>query len=164
MAGTKTIYNSTGLECGLEVLERRMGVRIDRNSADCAVVAMDGNLARLNIVSKPVQVDGSISTYIGDADFTYHKLDLNSILPDDLAFDLPYPTTFEKLQAFLKFSFDFLIEENEFTIEGGSTVPLKAGDAISVPANAQGQLVLRVHANSCRWKVGGALRMKQLAP
>ena len=164
MAGSKTVYNSTTLDCALELVWRTLGVRIDRNSADCSVVSVNGEYSKLNVVARPTAVDGSLTDYYGHSEFTYRKVDLESILPKDLVYDGEWPTTFERLQQFLKFSYDFWLEENEFVLQdSASSAPLKAGDTISLPSATVTEIVLTAHTNSGRWQAGGAMRFKVLA-
>lgn len=163
MAGFKNVYNSTTLDCALELVWRTLGVKIDRESVDCTVSSVSGEYSRLHLAARSTTADGSVSSYYGMTDFTYRKVDLETILPKDLVYDGEYPTTFERLQQYLKFSYDFNLEEHEFVLVGGSAMPLKAGDVINVAANAQGQIVLSAHVNSGRWLAGTSMRFKLLA-
>lgn len=163
MSGSKSIYNSSTLDCALEVLWRTMGVRIDQTSANCSVQAVDGEFSKLTVAAKAQADNGSLSSYYGTSEFSFRKLDLESILPTDLAYDGEYPAPFQRLQEFFFFSYDFVLESGEFVLEGGSTTPLVPTDIINLAANSEGQIVLVATVNSGRWKVGSRIRIKLLS-
>ncbi len=160
-----SLYSASGVECALELLWRTMGVRLDPTAVICSTESTDAENARLILQSRTQTTDGRPAVYSGQSEFHYRKFPLPTILPHDLAYDGEYPLSFTRLQTFMKFSYDFKMEENEFALEkpdGQLTAPLKTGDTIEGPLHSQNYLVLRVTEHSTRWIAGGAMRLKMI--
>lgn len=160
MSTIKSIYNSTSLECALELLWLTLGVRLDLDFVSCQLVNVDATQAKLVITALPQAADGRIGIYSGTAEFVYDKMDIRDILPTDLVYGDAYPVSFERLRTYLANSYDYLLEENEFIQDAdGTQNPLAAGDLIGLPPDTNGDVFLRTSSASGRWKGGNRIRI-----
>ena len=156
----RNLYNSNAAEIAAELLWRGHGYALDVNSAVIAVSSNDTALATASIAARPQAVDGSRSADNGTTTFRYQKLALESVIPRDLVFDGAYPVTFARLQQYLRYTYDFIIEENQFRLEGGSATSLVAATLVDLPPNSDGELVLVATNNSVKWVSGSRLRLR----
>lgn len=156
----RNLYNSTAAEIATELLWRGHGYVLDVNSAVITVTSDDPTLATVSIDARPQAIDGSRSAYNGTTTFRYQKVSLASVIPHDLVFDGAYPVTFARLQQYLRYTYDFIVEENQFRLEGGSATPLVAATLIDLPPNGDGELVLVATNSSVKWVSGGRLRLR----
>ncbi len=159
MAGNKNIYNSTSLECALEVLWRTVAVRLDPDFVTYDLTSISNTQVRLRMTARATAADGRLPIYSGTTDFLINKANLEAIIPRDIVYGGEYPTTFERLRNYLRTSYDFLLEEGEFTVVGSGNTPLTGVTPINVPRDGQGRIYLQALPASRRWIAGGQFQI-----
>ena len=165
MSGIKNIFNSSSLETALELLWRTLGVRLDTDFVNCTVTAVDGSNSRLDVVARATAADGRHGIYSGTTSFPFKKVGLSSLLPTDLSFGGPYPTTFSALQQYLQSSYGLTIDDGEFTVEGlAGDPPLSGDDVIDTQDPLSYQpgfgVTLKALPSSIRWTAGSLLPLE----
>lgn len=156
VAGNNTIYNSSSLNCVLELLYRALGVQLDPAFVS---YSLDTTNAVLTITALAQAADGRKGIYSGTTKFNYHKLNLGSFVPQDIVYGESYPMTWDRLKTYMKASFDFLLEDGEFYVAGDpNQTPLQPGMTIAVTPNASnGQIQLIATTGAGRWVAGSQL-------
>lgn len=156
VAGNNTIYNSSSLNCVLELLYRALGVQLDPAFVS---YSLDTTNAVLTITALAQAADGRKGIYSGTTKFNYHKLNLASFVPQDIVYGESYPMTWDRLKTYMKASFDFLLEDGEFYVSGDpNQTPLQPGMTIAVPPNpSNGQIQLIATPAAGRWTAGSPL-------
>ena len=157
----KTLYNSTALECALELLYRTRGVRIDPDFATITLESVNATQARLVIVAKTNADDGRRGIYTGTTYFPFERKQILDLLPTFLIYSSVYPTTFQNLRTNLRGTYDFLLEEGEFALQGvAGDVPLTNASELGVQLDSDRQIYLRVLSSSGRWVPGQLLPIR----
>lgn len=151
-----TLYNSSSLNCVQELLYRALGLKLDPAFVS---YSLDATNAILTVTALPQAADGRKGIYTGTVTFPYRKQDLSAIVPKDIVFGESYPMTWDRLKSYLKASYDFLLEDGDFYVQGDSTqTPLMPGATIGVNPNpTNGQIVLVATPQSGRWLAGSTL-------
>lgn len=163
MATSKTLYNSPTLDCVLELLYRSLGVKLD---PDFVQYQLDTTNAILTITPLAQAADGRQGIYQSSVVFEYDKVDLASVLPQDIVYGETYPIDYDRLKLYLKSSYDYLVEDGEFSIVGDSTnTPLTAGATIGVdPDPVTGKIALQATPGAGRWLQGSQFPITITAP
>lgn len=155
MAGTKTIYNSTALECFTELLSREHGVVFDPNFVTAQIESLTATEVAVRLVAALEGPAGLPPRWREDYLYRFRKLDLSSIIPTDLAYSSAYPATTELLISELERTFDlrFDLTDLAYVTEDG-TIDLTTGVTLSHQPNERGSITLRIRDSSQRF-IGG---------
>lgn len=156
----RNFYNSTAKELAVELLWRGHGYDLDINSTDVSVSSNDPSIVNVILTARSQAIDGSRSAYNGTTTFRYQKVPMASVIPHDLVFDGAYPVTFSRLQQYLRYAYDLIVEEGQFRLEGGPSTGLVGATVIDSPANADGEIVLVALNSSVKWVGGSRLRLR----
>lgn len=158
MAGTKTIINSTGLDCLKELIKRQLAVDLDWDFLDVTFTRVQFNENQAIITAKTSMPDGRLPQYIGEVPFNYVTLSLDSFLPHDLTYGGVYPITFERLQNYFRISYDVLFEEGDLALvrPGLSDLPLTASTVISVDPDEFNRIQFKTLPTSKRFSQNGS--------
>lgn len=155
MAGTKTIFNATGLECFVELLAREHGFVLDplfHTRSVESVTATEVVMRVTGLAQGPSQLPGK---YRNSFNYRYKKVALSRIIPPDLSYSGQYPTTARSLFAALTFSHDLLFEDSDLALlTNGRVIPLTGDTPINIQPGADAALHLQVRNSSLRF-VGG---------
>ena len=153
MAGTKTIYNSTGLECLAELLARQHGLVLDLNFLKQTIktVARDNVTVTLEGLARGIQ--NLPGRYGGKVDFVYRKLPLALTLPTDLAYSGVYPVTGKALRDELFRTYDLRLEASDIGLHNPSAAPTPLTDnfVVNRQPGVGGVIVLQTLDSSLRF-------------
>lgn len=148
----KTLYNSTALDCALELLYRTRGVKIDRDFVTITLEYVSPTQSRLVLTAKAQADDGRKGIYTGTQTFLFNKKNLGAILPTFLVYGSVYPTRFDQLKQYLKATYDILLDEEEFSLVGAiGDVPLKGQDMLGVQLDHDNKFYLKTTQKSGRF-------------
>ena len=152
MAGIKTIYNSTGMECLNELLIRELGVVVNP-----AFIRVDPPVCTRDECSTTlhdIPYEG-LSLYFGRAPYRFYKHDLTATLPPDLVYSGDYPCTPDTLYAVLRSTYDWLLESDDLAlVTDTGVVPLDDLEMLTQAPDAHNRITLETRDVSRRW-VGG---------
>lgn len=160
MAGNKTIFNSTGMECLRDLLIREQGVVFDPNFMSFDRPVCDATSCRTTIHATDLSAQGRSSVYYGSAPYVYKKLSLQNRLPPDLVYSGPYPCTVDQFITTMRLTFDLLFErEDVAVITNAGAIPLTNIESIGHSPDALNRLTFRTLNDSLRWKGGETFRL-----
>ena len=161
MSSILSIYTASPLQFALELLWVTQAVKIDPEFADITIVNIDGQRAKLRTVAKPNAADGRVPKYKGINEFVYRKISLPSIFPRDLVYGDSRPIRFDQLRAYMLASYDYRLEEGEFSQVGDPQQrPLVSGMTLTVAPDAGGFIYLRTTPQASRWVAGENIRIR----
>lgn len=153
MAGSKTIYNSTGLECLAELLARQHGLVLDQNFLKQTVKAVARDNVTVTLEGLERGVQNLPGRYGSKVDFVYRKLPLALTIPADLAYGGVYPVTGKALRDELLRSYDLYLEASDIGLHnpGQAPTPLTDTMIISRQPGVGGAIVLQTLDSSLRF-------------
>lgn len=161
----KTLYNSTALDCALELLYRTRGVKIDRDFATITLEYVSPTQSRLVITAKAQADDGRKGIYTGTQTFLFNKKNLTAVIPTFLVYGSAYPTKFSQLKQYLKATYDIVLDEQEFALVGTSgEPPLQGDDLVGVQLDGSDQFYLKTTDRGGRFPPNQLLPIKVAQP
>lgn len=128
-------------------------------------LSLDKENSELIIASKDESTDGQVGGYRGSYRWKYRKANLSVTCPNPLAIQIEYPTNFRELRNRLLSRYQFLLEENEFSLSPNGVNGLTDDSTINIDLLEEyGQLKLFATANSGRFLLGTELTLIVLQP
>lgn len=155
MAGPKTIYNSTGMECLLDLLIREQGVVFSPDFMTIDDPVCTATECTTMLRGAETSETTGTSLHYGSAPFSYSKYDLLARLPPDIVFSATYPCTPEDFYIGLASTYDLRFEPGDLSVVTGSAeVPLDNIPILGTAPDVKNRIQLRTRNTSRRW-VGG---------
>lgn len=152
MAGSKTIYNSTPMECFVELMIREHGAVFDPNFVTTVVQQVTRSTITYRMTGRATSPIGLPGRWRGTKDYRYKKCNLGQVVPTDLSYGGLYPVTAQALFAELSRTYDLQFDDTDLSLVAPQgPVELKNGYVVAIQPNATGALTLRTRDSSQRF-------------
>ena len=164
MAGTKTIFNSTALECYRELLLREHGVVLESNYVELSQISVSAQSVVMRV--KAVAGPGNLpSAYSKEVQYVYNKVPLSQLVPTDMTYGGTYPCTFTQFRNAMRDSYGWLIEDGELELViGNSTTVLTGNATVNAVPSEEMAITLNVRTQSGRFRAENGLRVYITSP
>ncbi len=165
MAGTKTLFNSSGLECFKDLVVREHAFVFNNTFVTFDYAGFTDSTASVRITSNTAPVNGLNPIYRNDYIYQYQKVSLATLIPTDIEFGGQYPCTVESFKSYLLSVFGLLIEDQDFSIMNGSVATrMDAQNTIGVAPDNNKCIYLKTNTDSRRWIGGETIKIYLTSP
>lgn len=152
MVASKNLFNASGQQCAVELIERCYAVTLDLTQAD-VVLTPSATYVTVTVNQKSDVLQGQ--RYEGTAQFSYHKLSALECLPLNMVYTDVYPVSFESWSSNFLANYGLLFEEGDFGIVTSEGVqPLVNGTSLRVALDSNKRIWLETLPTSNRWISG----------